>query len=120
MVKYSEEHEWVDLDGNVAAIGITEYAVGQLGDIVYVDLPEVGDIFAVSDEAAVVESVKAASEIYAPVSGTVTEVNLAIVENPSLVNEDPECDGWFFKMEIENPAELNDLMDEGAYKTFIS
>ncbi len=120
MVKFSEDHEWVDLDGNVAAVGITAYAVGQLGDIVYVDLPEVGDVFAVSSEAAVVESVKAASEIYAPVSGSITEINSAIIENPSLVNEDPECDGWFFKIRISEPDELNELMNEEEYRKFVS
>ncbi|MGL6043024.1 MAG: glycine cleavage system protein GcvH [Sandaracinobacteroides sp.] len=116
---YSRDHEWVEVDGTTATVGITDYAQGQLGDVVFVELPEAGRAVAAGKEAAVVESVKAASEVYAPVSGTVTEANAALADTPDLVNQAPEGDGWFFRLTLSNPAELAGLMDEAAYKTFV-
>lgn len=116
---YSDEHEWIAVDGDNATIGITSYAQEQLGDVVFVELPDVGKTLAQGDEAAVVESVKAASEVYAAVSGEVTGVNGAVEEEPGKVNEDPENEGWFFKMKLSNTSELDKLMDEAAYKKFI-
>lgn len=116
---YSDEHEWIAVDGDNATIGITNYAQGQLGDVVFVELPEVGKTLSQGDEAAVVESVKAASEVYAAVSGEVTEVNGAVEEEPAKVNEDPENEGWFFKLKLSDSSELDKLMDEDAYKKFI-
>ncbi|MCY3880372.1 MAG: glycine cleavage system protein GcvH [Rhodobacteraceae bacterium] len=115
-MKFTEDHEWVKLQGQEATIGITEYAVEQLGDIVFVELPEIGAVFDSADDAAVVESVKAASDIYSPISGTVTAVNSAIVENPALVNEDPEGVGWFFKLEVTDASEFEKLLDEDDYR----
>ncbi|WP_259782248.1 glycine cleavage system protein GcvH [Aestuariispira ectoiniformans] len=117
-VKYSEEHEWVLVEGDVATVGITDFAQAALGDVVFVDLPEVGDEIEKGGEAGVVESVKAASEVYAPVTGEIVEVNDELEGNPSLVNEDAEEKGWFFKIKLSNPSELDDLMDENAYKAF--
>lgn len=116
---YSDEHEWVAVDGDNATIGITNYAQEQLGDVVFVELPDVGKSLSKGDEAAVVESVKAASEVYAAVSGEVTEVNGAVEEEPGKVNEDPENEGWFFKLKLSDSSELDALMDEAAYKKFI-
>ncbi|WP_321342551.1 glycine cleavage system protein GcvH [Breoghania sp.] len=116
---YSKDHEWVAVDGDVATVGITDYAQSQLGDVVFVELPEVGKTLAQGDEAAVVESVKAASEVYAPISGDVSETNDALVEEPAKVNEDPEGSAWFVKMKVANPGELEELMDEAAYKAFV-
>lgn len=116
--KYTKDHEWVRVDGDVGTVGITDYAQHQLGDIVFVETPEAGRAVTKGGEAAVVESVKAASEVYSPVSGTVTDGNAAIVDNPALVNEAPETDGWFYKLTLSNPAELDALMDEAAYKTY--
>ncbi|WP_022729383.1 glycine cleavage system protein GcvH [Fodinicurvata sediminis] len=116
---YSDEHEWIAVDGDKATIGITSYAQEQLGDVVFVELPEVGKALSKGDEAAVVESVKAASEVYAAVSGEVTEVNGAVEEEPGKVNEDPEKEGWFFKLKLSDTSELDELMDEAAYKKFI-
>ncbi|WP_319772903.1 glycine cleavage system protein GcvH [Breoghania sp.] len=116
---YSKDHEWVAVDGDVATIGITDYAQSQLGDVVFVELPDVGKTLAQGDEAAVVESVKAASEVYAPISGDVAEANGALVDEPAKVNEDPEGSAWFIKMKVANPAELEELMDEAAYKAFV-
>lgn len=116
---FTKDHEWIDVDGTAATVGITDYAQGQLGDVVFVELPEAGRVVAAGKEAAVVESVKAASEVYAPVSGTVTEANGALADTPDLVNSAPEGDGWFFKLTLSNPAELDGLMDEGAYKAFV-
>lgn len=116
---FTKDHEWIDVDGTSATVGITDYAQGQLGDVVYVELPEAGRVVAAGKEAAVVESVKAASEVYAPVSGTVTEANTALADTPDLVNTAPEGDGWFFRLTLSNPAELEGLMDEGAYKAFV-
>ena len=118
-VKFTEEHEWVALDGDIGTVGITDYAQDQLGDVVYVELPAVGAEFTKGEQAAVVESVKAASEIYAPVSGAVVEVNLALSDNPALVNESAMTDGWFFKLRIQEPSEFDELMDETAYATFV-
>ncbi len=117
---YSEEHEWVDVDGTTATVGITDYAQVQLGDVVFVELPEAGRTVEAGKEAAVVESVKAASEVYAPVSGTVTEANQALADDPSLVNSAPETDGWFFRMTLSDLAQLDGLMDDAAYKAFVA
>ncbi|MFN4167182.1 MAG: glycine cleavage system protein GcvH [Pannonibacter phragmitetus] len=116
---YSKDHEWVAVDGGVATVGITTYAQSQLGDVVYVELPEVGRTVSQGDDAAVVESVKAASEVYAPVSGEVVEVNTKLSDNPANVNEDPEGSAWFMKLRISNEGELSELMDEDAYKTYV-
>jgi len=116
---YTEDHEWIRVEGDTGTVGITTYAQGQLGDIVFVELPDVGKTLDVGDEAAVIDSVKAAAEVYAPVAGEVVEVNDAIVEKPGLVNEDAMGDGWFFKIKIADAVELEDLMDEEAYKTFV-
>jgi glycine cleavage system H protein len=117
---FTEDHEWVDVDGDIGIVGITEYAQSQLGDIVFVDVPEEGKELAKGDEAAVVESVKAASDVYSPVSGTVIDGNVALADTPGLVNEDPEGDGWFFKLTLSDTDELNELMDEVAYQAFVS
>ena len=117
---FTEDHEWVDVDGDVGTVGISEYAQSQLGDIVFVEVPEEGKEVAKGDEAAVVESVKAASDVYSPVSGTVLEGNAALGDNPGLVNEDPEGDGWFFKLTLSDPQELQGLMDETAYAAFVA
>ncbi len=117
---FTEDHEWVDVDGDVGTVGITDYAQGQLGDIVFVDVPDEGKELTRGDEAAVVESVKAASDVYAPVSGTVVEGNAALADTPGLVNEDPEGDGWFFKVTLSDTTELDEMMDETAYEAFVS
>ena len=117
--KFSEEHEWIDIAGDVGTVGITNYAQEQLGDIVFVDLPEDGQELVKGDEAAVLESVKAASEIYAPATGTIRAVNEALNDEPGLVNSSPQDKGWFFKMSIDNASELEELMDEAAYKSFV-
>jgi glycine cleavage system H protein len=118
-LKYTKDHEWLRLDGDTATVGITDYAQSQLGDVVFVDLPEVGKAVTKGGDAAVVESVKAASEVYAPVSGTVAAVNDAVAADPSLVNSAPEGDGWFVKITLSDPSELDELMDETAYKAFV-
>ncbi len=118
-LKYSKEHEWVRVDGDVATIGITDYAQTQLGDVVYVELPEIGRQVEQDKEAAVVESVKAASEVYAPISGEVVEVNAALADAPATVNEAPTGDGWFFKVKIKDKKQLDGLMDEAAYKKYV-
>ena len=118
-LRYTEDHEWIRAEGDVAVVGITDYAQEQLGDIVFVELPEVGRTVKKGDEAAVVESVKAASEIYAPVSGEVVEVNGDLEGEPAKVNEDPQGAGWFMKIRMSDPSELDDLMDEAAYKAQI-
>jgi glycine cleavage system H protein len=117
---FTEDHEWVDVDGDVGTVGISDYAQGQLGDIVFVDVPEEGKQLGKGDEAAVVESVKAASDVYSPVSGTVIEGNAALADDPSLVNSDPEADGWFFKITLTDTSELDELMDESAYEAFVA
>jgi len=118
-VRYSQEHEWVRVEGDVATIGITNYAQEQLGDVVFVELPEIGRQVAKGKELAVVESVKAASEVYAPVSGEVVEVNSALTDAPATVNEDAMGKGWFAKVKLANKSELGALMDEAAYKTYV-
>lgn len=115
---FTEEHEWIEVDGDIATVGITDFAQGQLGDIVFVELPEEGREVAKGDDAAVVESVKAASDVYAPVSGEVVEVNSALDGEPKLVNDDAEGEGWFFKLRLSDPAELTGLMTESAYQAF--
>ena len=117
---FTEDHEWIDVDGEIGTVGISEYAQGQLGDIVFVDVPEDGKRLAKGDEAAVVESVKAASDVYSPVSGTVLEGNPALADEPALVNTDAEADGWFFKITLSDPSELEELMDETAYEAFVA
>ena len=117
---FTEDHEWVDVDGDIGTVGITDYAQGQLGDIVFVDVPEEGKTVAKGDEAAVVESVKAASDVYSPVSGTVIEGNAELGDNPGLVNEDADGEGWFFKLTLSDPSELEDLMDEAKYEAFVA
>lgn len=117
---FTEEHEWVDVDGDIATVGITDYAQHQLGDIVFVELPEEGKSFDKGDDAAVVESVKAASDVYSPVSGEVVEANGALEGEPSLVNSDPEHEGWFFKLRLADAAELEELMDSAAYEAFVA
>ena len=117
---YTDEHEWIDVEDDVATVGITDFAQGQLGDIVFVELPEVGALIEQGKDAAVVESVKAASDVYAPITGEITEVNPALEEDPALVNSAPEDEGWFFKMTIADPGELDALMDEDGYKAFVA
>ena len=116
---FTRDHEWISVDGDVATVGITDYAQSQLGDIVFVEVPAGGTQVAKGKEAAVVESVKAASDVYAPVSGEVVEGNGALEGDPALVNTAPEGDGWFFKLTLADPAELEGLMDETAYKAFV-
>ncbi len=118
-VRYTKDHEWVRVEGDVGTVGVTDYAQTQLGDVVFVELPEVGRTVEQGGEAAVVESVKAASEVYSPVSGEVVEVNAALSDEPAKVNSGAETDGWFFKLRLENPAELDGLMDEDAYKSYV-
>jgi glycine cleavage system H protein len=116
---YTKDHEWVRIDGDLAIVGITDYAQSQLGDVVYVELPEIGHRVEKGKEAAVVESVKAASEVYAPVSGEVAEINQLLTADPATVNSDPMGDGWFLKLRLDDPKELDGLMDEEGYKRFI-
>ena len=118
-IKYSEEHEWISVEGDVGTVGITAYAQEQLGDVVFVDVPAVGRKVAKGESIAVVESVKAASDIYAPVSGEVIEANAALSETPGDVNTEPMGKGWFFKIKLENASELDGLMDEAAYNAFV-
>ena len=118
-VYYTDQHEWLSVEGGVATVGITRHAAEQLGDVVFVELPSTGKSLTAKGEAAVVESVKAASDVYAPVSGDVTEANDAIVAEPSKVNEDPEGEGWFFKLRLANEGELAGLMDKAAYDAFV-
>jgi glycine cleavage system H protein len=117
-VYYTREHEWVRVEGDAATVGITDFAQGQLGDVVFVEVPEAGRAVSRGGEAAVVESVKAASDVYAPVSGTVTEGNQALVDDPALVNTDPEGEGWFFKLTLSDNHELSDLMNAEQYKDY--
>ena len=117
-IKYTEDHEWLSIDGNTATVGITHHAQDALGDVVFVDLPEVGKTFASKDIAGVVESVKAAADVYMPVTGEIIEVNEALRADPALANSDPLGAGWFFKVKLSNPSELDALMDEASYKTF--
>jgi glycine cleavage system H protein len=117
--KYTSDHEYIRVEGDIGIVGISEYAQDKLGDIVFVELPEIGKMLAKGQEAAVVESVKAASEVYAPASGEVIEVNEAIVADPAKVNQDPEGEAWFVKIKIGNPRELDALMSTEAYKDYL-
>ena len=117
-VYYTKEHEWIRVEGDQATVGITDFAQGQLGDVVFVELPEAGRQVTKGGDAAVVESVKAASDVYSPVTGEVSEANQALVDDPSLANSDPEGEGWFFRLRLSNPSELEGLMDADAYKSF--
>ncbi|HEX8640682.1 MAG TPA: glycine cleavage system protein GcvH [Allosphingosinicella sp.] len=117
-VYYTKEHEWVRVEGDTATVGITDFAQGQLGDVVFVEVPEAGRKVSKGDEAAVVESVKAASDVYAPVGGEVVEGNQALVDEPSLVNSDPEGEGWFFRLRLADTHEIDDLMDADQYREF--
>ena len=119
-IRYSEDHEWISVAGNVGTVGVTDYAQEQLGDVVFVEVPEAGKDVEKGDEAAVIESVKAASELYAPVSGEVTAGNEALADEPGKVNSDPMGEGWFFKIKLSDPSELETLMDEAAYKSFVA
>ena len=118
-IRFTEDHEWVRLEGDIATCGITEYAQDQLGDVVFVELPEVGRTLAKGDEAAVVESVKAAAEVYAPLGGEVTEANDVIVETPATVNEDAMGQGWFYRMRIADASEFDGLMDQAGYQSYL-
>jgi glycine cleavage system H protein len=118
-VKYSKDHEWVTVENGIATIGITNHAQEQLGDVVFIELPAIGKTVAAHDQAAVVESVKAASEVYVPVSGEVVEVNSELEGDPALVNRDAEGGAWFMKVKLSNPAELDTLMDRAAYDSFV-
>ncbi len=118
--RYTEDHEWIAVSGDVATVGITDYAQSQLGDVVYVELPDLGKAVKRGDEAAVVESVKAASEVYAPLDGEVVETNGALVDEPGKVNEDPEGAAWFVKIRLSDPSQLDALMDEAAYKAYVA
>jgi glycine cleavage system H protein len=117
---FTDEHEWIEVDGNEAVVGITDYAQSQLGDIVFVEIPAAGTAVTKGGDAAVVESVKAASDVYAPVSGTVIAGNDALNDDPSLVNSDPEGEGWFFRLTLEDASQLDGLMDAAAYKAFVA
>jgi glycine cleavage system H protein len=117
--RFTKDHEWVRLDGDLAVIGITDYAQSQLGDVVYVELPEIGRHIEQGKEAAVVESVKAASDVYAPVSGEVVAANDALAADPAKVNSDPMGEGWFLKLRLADPKQLDQLMDEAAYQRFV-
>lgn len=120
MLKFTQEHEWLKIEGDVATVGITTHAAEQLGDLVFVELPEVGATFSKDGDAATVESVKAASDVYCPLDGEITEINQAIVDDPSLVNSDPQGKGWFFKLKLSNASDADALLDEAAYKELIA
>ncbi len=119
-MKYTEEHEWLRTEGDVVVVGITEHATTQLGDIVFVELPEVGTVVTKDEEVVVIESVKAASDITAPIDGEIVEVNTALADNPGLANEDANGAGWFFKIKPADPSQMDSLMDEAAYKALIA
>jgi len=119
-IRFSKEHEWIRLEGDTGTVGITDYAQSQLGDVVFVEVPEVGRKIAKGAQAAVVESVKAASEVYSPVAGEVTAANAALADNPGLVNSAAMGEGWFFKIKLADKGELDELMDEAAYKAYIA
>ena len=116
---FTKDHEWIRIDGETATVGITDHAQEQLGDIVFAEVPETGRHLNKGQEAAVVESVKAASDVYSPVSGDVVDGNSKVVDDPSIVNSDPEGEGWFFKLKLNNPSELDGLMDEAAYRDWV-
>ncbi|MFV0475673.1 MAG: glycine cleavage system protein GcvH [Pikeienuella sp.] len=119
MLKFTEDHEWLQTEGEITTVGITAYAAEQLGDLVFVELPEVGAALEKGAAAAVVESVKAASDVYAPLDGEITEVNEAIVDDPSIVSSDPQGAGWFFRMKLKDAGDLDGLLDEAAYKALL-
>ncbi|MBX6374359.1 MAG: glycine cleavage system protein GcvH [Acetobacteraceae bacterium] len=118
-LRYTKDHEWVRMDGDTATVGISDHAQNALGDVVFVDLPEIGREVSAGEAVAVVESVKAASDVYAPVSGRIVEVNSALAEDPGLINREPTGEGWFFRIEPRDPAEIETLMDEAAYAAFL-
>lgn len=120
MLRFTDDHEWLKLDGDIATVGITEHAATQMGDVVFVELPEIGAKVAKEDSIAVVESVKAASDIFAPLDGEIVEVNEAIVSDPAMVNQKPMGDAWFFKMKLTDPSTFESLLDEDAYKALIA
>ena len=117
--KYTKDHEWILVEGDVGTVGISDHAQEQLGDIVFIEVPEVGTSVSKGEQAATIESVKAASEVYAPASGEVTEANAALADDPALVNSDPLGKGWFYKIKLSDAGELGDLMDEAAYKAYL-
>lgn len=117
---FTQDHEWIDVDGDTGTVGITDFAQGQLGDITFVELPEPGTTVKQGDAPCVVDSVKAASDVYAPVGGTVTEANAALADQPELVNTDPETGGWLFRLVLDDAAELDGLMDKAAYDAFVA
>ena len=116
---FTDEHEWIDVEGDTATVGITDFAQGQLGDIVFVELPDVGSVIDKGKDAAAVESVKAASDVYAPISGEIMETNEALEDDPALVNTSPEEDGWFFKMKPDDLSQMDDMLDDVAYRTLL-
>ena len=118
-VYFTKEHEWIRVEGDTATVGITDHAQEQLGDIVFAEVPETGKRLSKGEEAAVVESVKVASDVYAPITGEVIEGNSKVADDPAIVNSDPEGEGWFFKLKLENPSELDGLMDESAYRDWV-
>jgi len=118
--KFTQDHEWIDVSGHVGTVGITDYAQGQLGDITFVELPEVGSTVGKGDSVSVVDSVKAASDVYTPVSGEVLEVNEALGDAPETVNTDADGEGWLFKVKLSDPGELESLIDEAAYKSYVA
>jgi glycine cleavage system H protein len=118
-VYFTKEHEWIRVEGDTATVGISDHAQEQLGDIVFAEVPEAGKRLSKGQEAAVVESVKAASDVYSPVSGEVIQGNSKVADDPSIVNSDPEGEGWFFKLKLENPGEVDGLMDEASYRDWI-
>lgn len=117
---FTEDHEWIEVEGDTGTVGITDYAQGQLGDITFVELPQVGATVSKGDSVSVVDSVKAASDVYTPVSGTVSDANAALADEPELVNTDAEKGGWLFRVTLSDPAELGSLMDETAYKAYVA
>lgn len=119
MLKYTEDHEWLKLDGDILTVGITEHASAQLGDVVFVELPEEGTDVDAGDDIVTIESVKAASDISAPVTGEIVEINHAIVATPAMVNDDPMGEAWFFKIKVEDPSALDEFLDEAAYKDMV-
>jgi len=118
-LRYTEDHEWIRMDGDIAVVGITDYAQEQLGDLVFVELPDVGTTVAKQDDIVVVESVKAASDVYSPMDGEIVEINDAVVDDPSLVNKKPDSDGWLFKIRPSDASQLEAMLDEAAYKALI-
>ena len=119
-VRFTQDHEWVSLDGDIATVGITDHAQQQLGDLVFIELPEVGRTVEAAEACAVAESAKAASDVYSPLAGTVTDANAEVVEKPEIVNQDAESAGWFFKLRLSDPAAFDALMDKAAYDTFVA